>query len=77
MDMTLNEVRILLGLDLRQKADCTIARITLDEHLGHVHQRLKELKTLKKNRWCCASVATGRMPTATFSKCCTSRLISI
>ncbi len=48
MDMTLDEVRTLLGLDLRHKADCNTARITLDEHLGHVRERLKELKTLEK-----------------------------
>jgi DNA-binding transcriptional MerR regulator len=48
LDMTLDEVRTLLGLDLRKKRDCQTARETLDEHIGHVRQRLKELRTLEK-----------------------------
>jgi DNA-binding transcriptional MerR regulator len=49
LDMTLNEVRTLLNLDLRKKRDCQTARDTLDEHIGHVHERLKELRVLEKN----------------------------
>jgi DNA-binding transcriptional MerR regulator len=49
LDMTLDEVRTLLGLDLRKKSDCQTARDTLDEHIGHVRERLKELKILEKN----------------------------
>jgi DNA-binding transcriptional MerR regulator len=49
LDMTLDEVRTLLALDLRKKRDCHIARDTLDEHLGHVRERLKELRMLEKN----------------------------
>jgi len=49
MDMSLNEVRTLLGLDLRRRADCAAARDALDEHLGHVRERLAELKALEKN----------------------------
>lgn len=49
LDMTLDEVRTLLDLDLRSKRDCQTARDTLDEHLGHVRQRLKELRSLEKN----------------------------
>ena len=49
LDMTLAEVRTLLKLDLRQKSDCATARSTLDEHIGHVRTRLKELKILEKN----------------------------
>jgi DNA-binding transcriptional MerR regulator len=49
LDMTLDEVRTLLGLDLRKKSDCQTARDTLDEHIGHVRERLKELKALEKN----------------------------
>ena len=43
MDMSLQEVRTLLGLDLRRKSDCATARSSLDEHIGHVRARLKEL----------------------------------
>ncbi len=49
LDMTLAEVRSLLGLDLRKKRDCQTARDTLDEHIGHVRERLKELRVLEKN----------------------------
>jgi DNA-binding transcriptional MerR regulator len=47
LDMTLNEVRSLLNLDLRKKRDCVTARQTLDEHIGHVGERLKELRVLE------------------------------
>jgi DNA-binding transcriptional MerR regulator len=49
LDMTLDEVRTLLNLDLRKKRDCETARNTLDEHIGHVRERLKELRSLEKN----------------------------
>ena len=49
LDMTLDEVRILLHLDLRKKTDCQTARDTLDEHVGHVRTRIRELKALEKN----------------------------
>jgi DNA-binding transcriptional MerR regulator len=49
LDMTLAEVRTLLNLDLRKKRDCQTARDTLDEHIGHVRERLKELRGLEKN----------------------------
>jgi DNA-binding transcriptional MerR regulator len=49
LDMTLDEVRTLLNLDLRKKRDCQTARDTLDDHIGHVRERLKELRVLEKN----------------------------
>ncbi len=49
MDMSLDEVRTLLGLDLRRKADCATARDALDGHLGHVRERLAQLKLLEKD----------------------------
>ena len=49
MDMSLDEVRTLLGLDLRKKADCARASEALDSHLGHVRERLAELKLLEKD----------------------------
>ena len=49
MDMSLNEVRTLLGLDLNNKTDCAAARDALDGHLGHVRERLGELKALEKD----------------------------
>lgn len=49
MDMSLDEVRTLLGLDLNNKTDCEAARVALDGHLGHVRARLAELKALEKD----------------------------
>lgn len=49
MDMSLAEVRTLLGLDLNNKTDCAAARDALDGHLGHVRARLAELKALEKD----------------------------
>ncbi|MES2910833.1 MAG: Cd(II)/Pb(II)-responsive transcriptional regulator [Pseudomonadota bacterium] len=49
LDMSLDEVRTLLGLDLTVKADCETARGALDGHLAHVRARLAELKTLEKD----------------------------
>ena len=49
MDMSLDEVRTLLGLDLNLKADCATARESLDGHLAHVRARLAELKALEKD----------------------------
>lgn len=49
MDMSLEEVRTLLGLDLRKKSDCEAARASLDGHIGHVRARLKELKALESD----------------------------
>ncbi len=49
LDMSLDEVRMLLHLDLRKKSHCQTARDTLDAHLGHVRTRLKELRGLEKD----------------------------
>ncbi len=49
LDMSLDEVRTLLGLDLNIKADCARARGALDTHLAHVRARQMELKTLEKD----------------------------
>ena len=49
MDLSLDEVRALLNLDLRRKTDCQMARNTLDAHIGHVRERLAELRRLEKD----------------------------
>ncbi len=49
LDMSLDEVRILLRCDLRKKSHCQTARDTLDAHLDHVRARLKELRSLEKD----------------------------
>ncbi|KAF1020600.1 MAG: HTH-type transcriptional regulator ZntR [Paracidovorax wautersii] len=57
LDMSLDEVRTLLALDLRDHADCERAQQTLDEHLRHVHERMAELRALERDlqslRACC------------------------
>ena len=40
LDMSLDEVRTLVGLDLNNKSDCATARSALDAHLQHVRERL-------------------------------------
>ncbi|XAH21182.1 MerR family transcriptional regulator [Xylophilus sp. GW821-FHT01B05] len=47
MDMSLDEVRTLLALDLGDQGDCARARGALTEHLGHVRERLLELQALE------------------------------
>ena len=49
LDMSLDEVRTLLGLDLNNRPDCAIARDALDAHMVHVRERLAELKALEKD----------------------------
>ena len=49
LDMSLDEVRTLLGLDLRNKVDCATARQTLDAHIGHVRERLAELRAMESS----------------------------
>ena len=49
MDMSLEEVRTLLNLDLRKKADCSVANATLAAHIIHVGERLTELRALQKD----------------------------
>ncbi len=57
MDMSLHEVRALLALDWHDKGDCAAARTTVDAHLQHVRERLRELQTLEQElvtlRDCC------------------------
>jgi DNA-binding transcriptional MerR regulator len=47
MDMSLDEVRTLLNLDLAKKADCAAANAALQAHIAHVSERLAELQALQ------------------------------
>ena len=49
MDMSLDEVRTLLNLDLAKKADCAAADAALTLHLAHVAERLAELQALQQD----------------------------
>ena len=48
MDMSLDEVRTLMALNSQSAQDCEAATSTIDAHLQHVRQRLKELQTLEQ-----------------------------
>jgi Cd(II)/Pb(II)-responsive transcriptional regulator len=48
LDMTLDEVRVLLRFRDAPKADCGEVDSLLDEHIGHVAQRIRELRKLER-----------------------------
>ena len=48
LDMTLDEVRVLLRFRDAPKADCGEVNTLLDEHIGHVAQRIGELRDLER-----------------------------
>ncbi len=49
LDMALDEVRALLNLRDAPAADCSDVNALLDEHIGHVAQRIRELRGLEKD----------------------------
>ena len=49
LDMTLDEVRSLLRLRDSPASDCGEIDALLDEHIGHVTQRIRELRVLEKD----------------------------
>jgi DNA-binding transcriptional MerR regulator len=49
LGMSLEEMRVFLGLDLRRKQDCATAQVTLDQHIAHVKTRLAELCALEQD----------------------------
>lgn len=48
LDMSLDEVRVLLRFKDEPEADCGDVNALLDEHIGHVSTRVKELRQLEK-----------------------------
>jgi len=48
LDMTLDEVRLLLRFKDAPQNDCTEVNALLDEHIGHVAMRIRELRQLEK-----------------------------
>ena len=49
LDMTLDEIRTLLRLRDAPLQDCGEVNALLDEHIGHVTHRIRELRTLQKD----------------------------
>ena len=48
LDMGLEEVRVLLRIQDHPSQDCGEVNTVLDEHIGHVSQRVRELRLLEK-----------------------------
>ena len=48
LDMSLDEVRVLLRFKDAPNEDCGDVNALLDEHIGHVSRRIKELRVLEK-----------------------------
>lgn len=48
LDMTLDEVRVLLRFKDQPLAACGEVNSLLDEHIGHVAERIRELRGLEK-----------------------------
>ena len=48
LDMSLDEVRVLLRVRDMPGGDCGDVNALLDEHIGHVSRRIKELRALEK-----------------------------
>ena len=47
--MTLDEIRILLRFKDAPSGNCVEVNGLLDEHIGHVAGRIRELKVLRRN----------------------------
>jgi Cd(II)/Pb(II)-responsive transcriptional regulator len=48
LDMSLDEVRVLLRFKDAPGEDCGDVNALLDEHIGHVSKRIKELRSLER-----------------------------
>lgn len=48
LDMTLDEIRVLLRLRDAPQENCEEVNALLDDHIGHVAQRMRELRALEK-----------------------------
>lgn len=48
LDMTLVEIRTLLGFKDAPEDNCEQVNVLLDEHIGHVAQRIQELRALER-----------------------------
>ncbi len=63
LDMSLEEVRVLLRFKDEPSGDCSDVNALLDEHIGHVSRRVKELRSLERQlkelRLRCGTVRTS------------------
>jgi len=49
LDMALDEIRVLLRFKDAPGEDCAQVNALLDEHIGHVAERIRELKVLQRD----------------------------
>lgn len=63
LDMSLDEVRELIGLDETRPQDCRSASHTLAAHLQHVQARIAELQQLQKRLQSLLSACNGTSAT--------------
>ena len=47
LDLTLDEIRVLLRFKDEPQAECGEVNALLDEHIGHVATRIRELRQLE------------------------------
>jgi len=59
LDMTLEEIRVLLRFKDSPHENCADVNDLLDEHIGHVETRIKELKSLQRNSKFCEKPAAN------------------
>ena len=48
LDMSLDEIRVLLRWQAEPGADCGAVNALVDEHIGHIATRIRELRALEK-----------------------------
>lgn len=48
LDMSLDEIRVLLRFKDSPRENCADVNAVLDEHIGHVSRRIRELRALEK-----------------------------
>lgn len=63
LDMSLDEVRVLLRFKDDPASECGDVNVLLDQHIDHVSKRIKELRALEKQlkelRQCCGTERTA------------------
>jgi len=62
LDMSLPEIRALIEAIERPGADCAPVDALLDEHIGHVAERIAELTALKRELDAIRARCAGRRP---------------
>jgi Cd(II)/Pb(II)-responsive transcriptional regulator len=62
LDLTLDEIRVLLRVKDAQGADCGEVDALLDAHIGHVVARIKELRLLEKDLRALRTSCAGHAP---------------